>query len=147
MFMEIAEVVAKRATCMRLNVGAVIVHDNSVVSMGYNGVGSGEPHCAGNRCPGRVGGCTLTIHAEDNALQRLPEGIEGDLDLYVTDSPCAHCFEKIVADHRIRRVFFRTPYRITDHLENHLWDIGVYRVLPAGYVIDWDTKALVDDAK
>lgn len=143
MFMEIAASVAKRSTCMRLNVGAVMVKDRTIVSIGYNGVPSGAPHCAGNQCPGKHF-CELTIHAEENALIHLPVGIRGPLDLYVTDSPCAHCYDKLMRDGRVGRIFFQTAYRITDHLEGTLWDVPVYRVLPAGYIMNWDTKELVD---
>ena len=145
MFMEIAHVVAKRATCMRLNVGAVIVQKRTIVSIGYNGVASGLPHCSGNVCPG-AHGCRETIHAEMNALDRLSPDIGGNLDLYVTDSPCAHCYDKLLSDGRVHRIFFATPYRITDHLENSLWEdrMEIYRVLPAGYIMDWSTGKLVD---
>lgn len=142
MFMEIAHVVAKRSTCMRLNVGAVIVQDRRIVSIGYNGAPAGAPHCLGNDCPGKHH-CHETIHAEDNALRHLPLLRMGhySADLYVTDSPCAGCFEKIRAHGGIRRIFFGTPYRINDHLIDE--KIGIYRVLPAGYIMDWNTKELI----
>lgn len=147
MFMEIAQVVAKRATCMRLSVGAVLVKRRSIVSIGYNGAPAGAPHCAGNDCPGRFK-CELTVHAELNALYHLPDGIEGPLDLYVTDSPCAHCYQNILSDGRIGRIFFGTPYRITAHLETdpeERWNAPeVYRITPSGYVMNWRTKELVD---
>ena len=143
MFMEIARVVAKRSTCMRLNVGAVIVHNRRIVSIGYNGVPPGAPHCTGNDCPGKHH-CRLTKHAEENALEYLAEEIRGDLDIYVTDSPCEVCFTRLTIDPRIKRVFFGTPYRITEHLD-HPPGSGprVYRVLPAGYVMVWKTRELV----
>lgn len=143
LFMEIAQVVAKRSTCMRLNVGAVLVKDRSIVAIGYNGVPKDAPHCAGNSCPGKQH-CHETIHAEMNALAHLPDGILGPLDLYVTDSPCVGCYDKLILDRRVTRIFFATPYRITDHLTDSLWDIGIYRVTPAGYTVDWNTKELVD---
>lgn len=144
MFMEIAQAVAKRSTCMRLNVGAVVVQGRSIVSIGYNGAPSGASHCTGNACPGKLV-CHETIHAEDNALRHLPR-ISGEwhsLDLYVTDSPCANCFDKIKRFGGVERIFFGTPYRINDHLKG-VEDIGIYRVLPAGYVVDWNTQELVD---
>lgn len=148
MFMEIAHAVAKRSTCMRLNVGAVIVQDRSIVSIGYNGAPTGEPHCTQETCNAQTS-CQRTIHAEDNALRHLPGDIEwrdnvNALDMYVTDSPCAHCFDKIGQTGLFGRIFFGTPYRINDHLIDSLWDIEIYRVLPSGYVIDWNTKELVD---
>lgn len=147
MFMEIAQAVAKRATCMRLNVGAVLVQGRSIVSIGYNGAPSGAPHCSGNNCPGRQF-CKETIHAEENALLHVPHGITVTLDtrfdLYVTDSPCQNCFDMVVDAGVVKRIFFGTPYRITDHLVGHGQDIGIYRVLPAGYIVDWETKDLVN---
>lgn len=142
MFMEIAHIVAKRSTCMRLNVGAVIVVNRRIVSIGYNGSPPGDPHCLGDNCPGAKHGCTTTIHAEENALKYMP-AVEGPGDLYVTDSPCSRCFNLIVNSGVIRRVFFETPYRISDHISPDR-GLAVYRVTPAGYVVDWFTGGLVD---
>lgn len=144
MFMEIAHVVAKRATCQRLSVGAVIVSGRNIVSIGYNGVPAGEPHCAGNDCPGKFR-CELTTHAEVNAVNHMKGGPYSDLDLYVTDSPCPDCYAFIRKETKISRIFFSTPYRITDHLE----DSGgmspqVFRITPSGYIMNWRTKELVD---
>lgn len=147
MFMEIAHVVAKRATCMRLSVGAVLVSGRSIVSIGYNGVPAGAPHCSGNDCPGRYR-CTETRHAEMNALDHLPPGLprkHAVLDLYVTDSPCEACWSQIKATTSIKRVFFSTPYRITNHLEFPQGpDPDVYRITPSGYIMNWRTKELVE---
>lgn len=149
MFMEIAQAVAKRSTCMRLNVGAVIVQSRRVVSIGYNGAPSGAPHCLGNDCPGKHH-CKETVHAEINALKYLSPGLTTrnglvtDLDLYVTDSPCADCFDDILSDGRIARIFFGTPYRICNHLREPGLGVKVYRVLPAGYVIDFMSQELVN---
>lgn len=145
MFMQIAQVVAQRSTCMRLNVGAVLVQGRSIVSIGYNGVPAGEAHCSGNDCPGKHH-CHETIHAEINAIDHLSGNVCDyyGLDLYVTDSPCSNCFNVLCSVGSIHRVFFANPYRITDHLVGHGYDIGVYRVTPAGYVMDWKTRELVD---
>lgn len=149
MFMQIAYVVAMRSTCMRLNVGAVLVGGRSIVSIGYNGAPSGASHCSGNDCPGRYH-CRETIHAEVNALRHLPESLTdhdqpvGALDLYVTDSPCESCLMQLGSTDLIGRIFFGTPYRINDHLINNPWQIPIYRILPAGYIVDWSTKELVD---
>lgn len=144
MFMEMAHVVAKRSTCFRLNVGAVIVINNRVVSIGYNGRPAGAPHCEGNACPGRFR-CQETIHAEDNALRHVPQALrDTPFDLYVTDSPCGAC-AGLLLEHRVKRVFFGQPYRITDHLDNlSSRGVGVFQVTPAGMVIDWQTRELID---
>jgi dCMP deaminase len=140
MFMEIAHVVSRRSTCCRLNVGAVIVHDRSIISIGYNGRPSGAPHCEGNDCVGRSG-CHEAIHAEANALSRIAGNVLGDFELYTTDSPCVDCAEHITwrlsAGHRIRRVFYDRPYRLRDGIDHLInLNIPVYRITPAGYIID-----------
>lgn len=146
MFLEMAKVVAKRATCFRLNVGAVVVHDNRIVSIGYNGSLPGAPHCTGHTCAG-ASQCKETIHAEVNALDYIPAwGDDRQFDLYVTDSPCVDCANHIVSHGYVRRVFFATPYRIATGLDILIGEgIKVYRVLPAGYVIDWETQQLVNE--
>ena len=143
MYMQFAHVAAQRSTCCRLNVGAVIVYKRSVVSIGYNGPASGEPHCSGNSCPGKSDGCKIAVHAEDNALQHLSPDLDGPMDLYITDSPCSHCFNKIIDDGRIKRIFFQTPYRLTEHF-NRIHPIEIYRLQPAGYIMNWFTKEIVD---
>lgn len=143
LFMEIAHVVAKRSTCMRLNVGAVMTYDSSIVAIGYNGAASGEPHCQGEHCSGWGGGCKRAIHAEMNALARVPDMLHG-LDLYITHSPCSVCWDKLAEDRRVYRIFFGTPFRETSHLVDSLFgDMIVYRVLPAGGIIDWSTGRLL----
>lgn len=144
-FMECAHVFAKRATCHRLNVGAVIVLNRNIVSHGYNGPPAGEPHCTGNDCPGKAL-CKLTTHAEKNAIDRLaPEfrEIRGRA-MFCTDSPCEECAYAIIQE-RIDDVFFAIPYRLmagTHMLINA--GISVYRVTPAGYVIDYKTREVMD---
>jgi dCMP deaminase len=152
MFMEIAHIVAKRATCQRLSVGAVLVAGRSIVSIGYNGVPAGHPHCSGNNCPGRMR-CELAVHAEINAIRHLPFGTKGPLDMYCTDSPCADCYAELITDARVARILFSTPYRISDHLMPE-WGHGedqidrqmpeVYRITSSGYITDWRRKELVE---
>lgn len=145
-YMELAAVWAKRSTCHRLNVGAVIVVDRTVVSHGYNGTPPGHTHCLGNDCPGKLE-CRETVHAEDNAIRRLLPGLRNitvPKDMYCTDSPCPSCAEKIYQA-GVHRVFFAQPYRITDSLD---WldskGVRVFRVTPAGYVVNWMTKDVVE---
>lgn len=136
MFMEVAQVVAKRSTCFRLNVGAVATANNRIVSIGYNGVPSGQPHCSGNDCPGRER-CTLTVHAEVNALNHA-DNVE---DLYTTHSPCEECVQAIIKK-GVRRLYFATPYRITEHLALLRPLVHTIQVMPSGYLMNWHTKAV-----
>lgn len=147
MFMEIAETVAKRSACLRNNVGAVIVNeDNNIVAIGYNGVASGVPHCLKEDCHA---GCDIAIHAEDNAIRRMPrkeykdiqsfcQGIEMNPQtyrLFCTVSPCIDCAHKIIQRGDIREVYYRYPYRdesgIAYLLSNN---IKVYRILTGGII-------------
>lgn len=142
MFMEIAHVVAKRSTCFRLNVGAVVVVNDRIVSIGYNGSPPGDAHCAGNECPGVQPGKCPTIHAEVNALSYLPNGVSAE-DIYTTHTPCSRCAERMI-DYGVNRVFFDIPYRDPagiDFLIAH--NVEVYQVTPAGYVIKYPSKEVV----
>ncbi len=67
-FTNIARVVATRSTCPRASVGAVVVKDNRILSTGYNGAPSGEPHCLEAGCLIINNHCERSIHAETNAV-------------------------------------------------------------------------------
>lgn len=151
--MEFARTASKRATCFRLNVGAVLVaNDKEVLSIGYNGPASGEPHCSGAGCAPPGSGCTRSVHAEVNALkiglpkaQRALEiGDEHDmLTLYVTTSPCGGCAQSIIHA-GVRRVVYEGEYRDTGPLDRLvLASVRVERLLPNGQRIDFETKDLV----
>lgn len=144
-FMETAFVWAKRSTCYRLNVGAVVVIDGRIVSHGYNGQPPGMPHCAGNSCPGRQPGRCNTVHAEVNALNRIPASLLGQpAQLYVTNSPCTGCADQCL-EYDVDEVYFSIPYRDPKGLE-FLVDSGikVFQVTPAGYVVNWQTGEVME---
>jgi dCMP deaminase len=111
-FMEIARVVASRATCDRKNVGAVIVRDRTILSTGYNGSIRGLPHCDEVGHMMENDHCVATIHAEANAiLQAAKNGVAIDRsDIYITASPCWPCF-KMIANAGIQRIVFGEFYR------------------------------------
>lgn len=143
MHMKIANIVAERSTCRRLNVGALIVIDGRIRSIGYNGQPPGKEHCKGADCPGMIAGNCPTIHAELNALNHLALSSSAPMDLYVTNSPCVDCLA-IASFRGVTRVFFQTPYRVIDHLSSEHNDVLVYQVMPSGYLINWKTNTLVD---
>jgi dCMP deaminase len=121
-FMTITRQVAERSTCLRAKVGAVIVRDRSILATGYNGAPAGMPHCLDVGCliyesktpNGEVElNCFRTIHAEINAIAQAARNgtrIEG-ADVYVTHTPCIHCFKTLV-NTGIRRMFYEKPYKI-----------------------------------
>ncbi len=76
-FLDIAQLIAKRSTCIRRNYGAVIVKDNIIVSTGYNGAARGEDNCIDikqcvreeqNIPPGERYELCVAVHAEQNAI-------------------------------------------------------------------------------
>jgi len=110
-FMEIAEVVATRAVCLRRHVGAVIVKkNNAILSTGYNGVPAGVKHC--DSCirkerdipSGERQELCRALHAEQNALlfAENRQALEG-ATIYVTFHPCTTC-DKMIHVAGIRRV-------------------------------------------
>jgi dCMP deaminase len=111
-FMDIARVVATRATCDRKHVGAVVVRDRSILATGYNGSIRGLPHCdeAGHLM--EEGHCVRTVHAESNAIaQAAKNGVRIDGSaIYVTASPCWSCF-RLIANSGISRIVFGEFYR------------------------------------
>lgn len=117
-FMQIAEVVATRATCDRKHVGAVLVRDRQVLSTGYNGSVRGLPHCEDVGCEMEDGHCISVLHAEQNAIaQAARHGISvNDATCYVTASPCWMCF-KLLANSGIKRIVFGEFYRDERSLE------------------------------
>lgn len=112
-----AEQAAKRSTCSRLNVGAVVVVDHHVVSTGYNGAPSGVPHCAHFPVSSP---CKISVHAEANALIFAPYPI-GDTflrepEMYVTHCPCSGCAGLIV-NKGIKRVYYAEDYSTNSGLD------------------------------
>ncbi len=118
-FMEIASVVAKRSTCLRNQVGAVIVKDKRILATGYNGAPRNLEHCLDIGCirkqndipSGERHELCRGVHAEQNAIiQSAIHGvsIEGST-LYSTHQPCILC-AKIIINAKIRRVLFANSY-------------------------------------
>lgn len=107
-FMEIANIVAKRSTCTRAQVGAVLVSDNRIISCGYNGSTRGAPHCIDDGCLIYDSHCIRTIHAEMNALLYLEHSYK-DLILYCTHQPCYKCFQALTIAN-VTRIYYKIPY-------------------------------------
>lgn len=113
-FMEITEMVASRSTCDRALVGCVLVNrDHRIVSTGYNGSVSGNPHCDDVGHTMRDGHCIATIHAEMNAiLYCAKEGISTkNTTCYVTHFPCLNCTKALIQA-GIREIVYRHDYRM-----------------------------------
>ena len=110
-FLEIAKVVAKRSTCDRANVGAVIAKNKVILSTGYNGAPRGLPHCDDVGHEIIDGHCIRTIHAEANAIAQAARNgasIES-ATIYLTISPCYDCF-KMMINSGIKEVIYKDFY-------------------------------------
>jgi dCMP deaminase len=122
-FMDTAERFAQLSSAIRLQVGAVVVKDNRIISIGYNGMPSGWTNECEDLIPvdGDVFGrhCYKTkdevIHAEANAILKLArDGESGNgADLFCTHAPCIHC-AKLIYGAGINKVFYRNTYRDED---------------------------------
>ena len=116
-FMNLAKMVASRGTCDRAYVGCVLVNsDNRIVSTGYNGSVSGNPHCDEVGHTMRDGHCIATIHAEMNALLYCAkEGIKvSGCKCYVTHFPCLNCTKALIQA-GISEIYYEEGYRIDDY--------------------------------
>ena len=118
-FMEITRLVAKRSTCLRRQVGAVIVKDKNILATGYNGAPSGISHCLDVGClreklkipSGERHELCRGLHAEQNAIiQAAKHGTTiDDSTLYCTTLPCIIC-SKMVINAGIKRIVFEDGY-------------------------------------
>lgn len=116
----------------RLQVGCVLVdpRTDQPVSIGWNGTAPGAP----NVCEIEVDGELVSvgvIHAEENAMNRLPEHVDpwGGLVMFVSHSPCMECTHRIIESGYIHTVVYRVPYRITDGIAKMLNEnIEVYQL-------------------
>jgi len=111
-FLDIALVVATRATCDRAHIGAVLVKDKYIISSGYNGAPHGLGHCDELGHEMENGHCVRTTHAEQNAIiQAAVHGSSTEgATLYCTHSPCKIC-TKIILNAHIKRVVAAQLYR------------------------------------
>ena len=126
-FIQIAEIVKTRSTCIRRQVGAVLVNDNKqIISTGYNGVPRGVKHCTIKTCTklyeksGEKNDICPAVHAELNAiLQAASAGISPeDSTLYSTTRPCSGCTMAII-NVGIKRVVYVEDY--TDPILRSGW--------------------------
>lgn len=111
-FLKISMLVSERSTCLRHNVGAVIVRDRRILSTGYNGAAAGVKDCLELGClrdeqeipSGTRHEICRAIHAEQNAIiQSALHGVSTeDSTIYCTHSPCILC-AKMIANARIKR--------------------------------------------
>jgi dCMP deaminase len=118
-FMAIAHLVATRSTCLRRQVGAVLVKEKRILATGYNGAPSNIAHCTFETCLRSVGNIPSGqnqelcrgLHAEQNVIiQAALHGVSTrDSILYCTHKPCILC-AKMIINAGVVRVVYENPY-------------------------------------
>lgn len=123
-YMKTAETFAELSHARRLHVGAIVVKDDRIISIGYNGMPAGWD----NDCEDIIelhedGGHVYktkpeVLHAESNAISKLARSSESGLDstIFITHSPCLDC-AKLIYQSGIRTVYFGSAYRSSDGID------------------------------
>ena len=129
--MTITADVARRSTCLRRHVGAILVVDRRLLSTGYNGAPTGVPHCSESGClrqqmavpSGERHELCRGLHAEQNAIiQAAKHGVRIDgATLYTTHHPCSMC-AKMAINAGVKRIVCREDY--PDDLGKDLLRLG-----------------------
>jgi dCMP deaminase len=116
-YMDTAKCFAKLSSARRLHVGAIVVKDDRIISIGYNGMPAGwDNNCEDETIDDRWYVTLKTkpevLHAETNAIAKLARSNDSGLgaDLFVTHSPCLEC-AKLIYQSGISRVWFGQAYR------------------------------------
>jgi dCMP deaminase len=115
--MDTAKIFAKLSHARRLHVGAIVVKDDRIISIGYNGMPAGWD----NNCEDTIQHSDDTtslktkpevLHAESNAISKLARSQESGLgaDIFITHAPCLDC-AKLIYQSGIKRVYFGMAYR------------------------------------
>jgi dCMP deaminase len=124
--MKVAETYAALSKAKRLKVGAIVVKENRVISIGYNGTPSGWDNNCEDMILENTGSVTRystktkpeVIHAEANAIAKLARSSESGLnsDMFITHAPCMEC-AKLIYGAGISKVYYRNHYRNNDGVE------------------------------
>jgi len=123
-YMDVAERFAQLSSATRLQVGAIVVKDDRIISIGYNGMPSGWDNCCEDVVRQDEVGFQVTktkaevLHAETNAIAKLAKSGESGLGatMFVTHAPCIDC-AKLVYQSGIATVYYKNKYRSTQGLD------------------------------
>ena len=119
LYMDWAARAAQLSHARRLQVGAVVVKDDTVISYGYNGTPAGwDNNCEDTLEDGTLKTKPEVLHAESNAVAKLAKSINSGLgaDIFITHAPCLEC-AKLIYQSGIRRVYFGKNYRDSSGIE------------------------------
>jgi len=122
-FMDVAERFSQLSSAKKMQVGAIIVKDNRIISIGYNGMPAGWDNVCEDEIRGSSGGLPMSklvtkpevLHAERNALDKLArssESGEGAV-MFCTHAPCLECAKSIYGS-GITKLYYKNDYRNVD---------------------------------
>jgi dCMP deaminase len=121
-YMEVAKIFANLSTAKRLHVGAIIVKDDRIISIGYNGMPAGWD----NNCEYEIEDNDVVylksrkevLHAESNCIAKLARSSESGegASIFITHAPCLDC-AKLIYQSGIKEVYYREDYRSFEGLE------------------------------
>jgi len=146
-YMELALGLAKRSTCARLSVGAVIVSTDfrKVYAVGYNGNVTGGANDCDRHGEEAVGNCGC-LHAECNAVINCDTARHHDKLVFCTHLPCVNCAKMLINLGGVRAVYYKNDYRVKDSLAlfaaHHISTAN----LPCDYTTIQEGAALSRDA-
>lgn len=108
-YMDFAQLISRRSTCQRLQVGTVITTTDyrKVLAVGYNGNASGLPNVCDRSEPGNCG----CLHSEENAVINCDAPRQTEKYVFVTHLPCSMCAKRIINLGNVRRVIYKEVYR------------------------------------
>ena len=121
--MKTAKIFAELSHARRLHVGAIVVKDDRIISIGYNGMPAGWDNNCEDKVWDKTGDYELktkpeVLHAESNAISKLARSSEsGDgATMFITHAPCMEC-SKLIYQSGIKKVYFGQAYRDTSGVE------------------------------
>ena len=140
-YMDVAERFAQLSSAKRLNVGAIVVKDDRIISIGYNGMPSGWDNCCEEEVLFDYGNRTSdakyelktkpeVLHAESNAIAKLARSSESGegATIFITHAPCIDC-AKLIYQSGITTVYYKNEYRSTQGIEflkkSNIWTVKI----------------------
>lgn len=114
-YLKLAQTLALRSTCSRLQVGTVIASSDyrKVLAIGYNGNATGLPNQCDRHEPGNCG----CLHSEENAVINCDSPRATEKIVFVTHLPCVACAKRLINLGNVRRIFYGEEYRVRDSVE------------------------------
>ena len=135
-YMDVAKRFAKLSTAKRLQVGAIIVKHDRIISIGYNGMPSGWDNCCEIQTETGLETKPEVLHAESNAIAKLARSSESgeSASIFVTHQPCLEC-AKLIYQAGISSVYYNEPYRLKTGIDFlHTAGVKIVRVSSASHL-------------